>query len=379
MTYNNIKTKIIITYLKVIQLPSIYKNNSLLFIFIVLLMILSSFLFNSGLIFKLNINTELKILLLNIIIFISILYFLFLLFNLLIRFYNMFYRTLIHFYIIKESFFLIFFYYIYNILCLIISVYIMYKIINNIKIYNSNLTGYLYIFSFLISVTLALMYIDYISHKNIVVNNRLITIKLWFFKILILLPIYIFLYELLNIILNYLILNNYLSEFLSMKLYFFNNDLNETITPDESTNNLNQINANIQDNDKNTSEQINSNIKSGNVIKKHIFDFGQVNPEKINNNVIPIIQPIVNIYSIHCNDLFNEIKKGYDEIYKSFENSNLLEHYHYNSQSNKGYFFNTKELYLTIYNSVLREESMNIDNDLNQEIEESSVNNLTIK
>ena len=255
----------------------------------------------------------------------------------------------------------------------------MYKIINNIKIYNSNLTGYLYIFSFLISVTLALMYIDYISHKNIVVNNRLITIKLWFFKILILLPIYIFLYELLNIILNYLILNNYLSEFLSMKLYFFNNDLNETITPDESTNNLNQINANIQDNDKNTSEQINSNIKSGNVIKKHIFDFGQVNPEKINNNVIPIIQPIVNIYSIHCNDLFNEIKKGYDEIYKSFENSNLLEHYHYNSQSNKGYFFNTKELYLTIYNSVLREESMNIDNDLNQEIEESSVNNLTIK
>jgi hypothetical protein len=105
MTYNNIKTKIIITYLKVIQLPSIYKNNSLLFIFIVLLMILSSFLFNSGLIFKLNINTELKILLLNIIIFISILYFLFLLFNLLIRFYNMFYRTLIHFYIIKESFF----------------------------------------------------------------------------------------------------------------------------------------------------------------------------------------------------------------------------------------------------------------------------------
>jgi hypothetical protein len=30
-----------------------------------------------------------------------------------------------------------------------------------------------------------------------------------------------------------------------------------------------------------------------------------------------------------------------------------------------GYFFNTKELYLTIYNSVLREEIMNINNDLN--------------
>lgn len=176
----------------------------------------------------------------------------------------MFYRTLIYFYNIKEEKSLIILYYIYNGLCVFITIIIMYKIFSNMTFYQPNLIGYLYTYSFLISFTIALMYLDYISHENIVVNNAaaLITIKLWFLKLLIFFPIYAILIELLVNILNNFILNYGLSNLLSMKLYLMNDD-NETVTPDESTNNIKQVNTNIQDNERNTSEQKNSNKKSG--------------------------------------------------------------------------------------------------------------------
>lgn len=56
--------------------------------------------------------------------------------------------------------------------------------------YQPKLIGYLYTYSFLVPFTLALMYIDSISHENIIINNRIKTIKLWFFNLLILFPIY---------------------------------------------------------------------------------------------------------------------------------------------------------------------------------------------
>jgi len=240
-----------LSYIKLIQLPTIYKNNNLLFIFIILSMILSSFLFNTGIIFK---YIDYIPLLFDLTIMLTILYYLFLVFNLIVRTYNMFYRTLIYFYNIKTEKSLIVLYYTYNGLCLFITIIIMYKIFSNITFYQPNLIGYLYTYSFLVSFTLALMYIDSISHENIVVNNKIITIKLWFLKLLILFPIYVILIEFLVNILNNFILNYGLSNLLSMKLYFMNDD-NETVTPDESNNKIKQVNTNIQDNERNTSEQ----------------------------------------------------------------------------------------------------------------------------
>lgn len=195
-----------LAYIKFIQLPTIYRNNNILFIFIILLMILSSFLFNSGVIYKYIDYTPM---LFDVTIVFTILYFLFLVFNLIVRLYNMFYRTLIYFYNVKEGCrsSLIVLYYSYNGVCLFISIIIMYKIFSNMTFYQPNLIGYLYTYSFLISFTLALMYIESISHENIIVHNRIITIKLWFLKLLILFPLCTILIELLINNLNNLILN----------------------------------------------------------------------------------------------------------------------------------------------------------------------------
>jgi hypothetical protein len=68
-------------------------------------MIVSTFLFNSGLIHSLN------ILLVNIVVCLSMLYLLFLFFNIFIRIYNMCYNTFKYFYKVTESKILIILYY----------------------------------------------------------------------------------------------------------------------------------------------------------------------------------------------------------------------------------------------------------------------------
>lgn len=338
--FKNIK----LTYIKFIQLPTIYRYNNLLFIFIILVMILSTFLFNSGIIYNYINYTPI---LFEFIILFTMLYFLFLVFNLIVRSYNMFYRTLIYFYKIKgcRSKSLIALYYIYNGLCVFITIVILYKIANNMTFYKPNLIGYLYTYSFLVSFTLALMYIDSISHENIIVNNRIVTIKLWFFKLLLLFPIYAILIELFINILNNIIFNYGLSELLSMKLYFMNDD--ETINPDENTNNIEQVNTNIQDNERNNNKQRNSNKQSGIVNKnEQINDSVQVNQDK-NTNTSPILLPSYKTYLYY-------IQQSYIEMLKFFEDNTFLKSD--NSESNNSQ--SLKELISTINNNVINQDSI---------------------
>lgn len=118
------------------------------------------------------------------------------------------------------------------------------------------------------------------------------------------------------------------------------NEDNETVTPDESTNNNKQVNTNIQDNERNTSEQKNSNKQSGIVNKnEQIKDSIQVNPK--NNNPINRIKDITDSNSIYSNnkdktdhnESFCKIKKGYYEMLKIFEDYTFLENE--DLQSNK--------------------------------------------
>jgi hypothetical protein len=342
-----------LTYIKFIQLPTIYRNNNLLFIFIILVMIFSTFLFNSGIIYN---YINYAPIFFEFTILFTMLYFLFLVFNLIVRSYHMFYRTLIYFYKIKgcRSKSLITLYYIYNGLCLFISIIIMYKIFNNIIFYKPNLIGYLYTYSFLISFTLALMYIDSISHENIVVHNRIITIKLWFFKLLLLFPIYAFLTELFINILNNIVFNYGLSELLSIKLYLMNDD--ETINPDENTNNIEQVNTNIQDNERNSNKQRNTNKQSGIVNRnEQVNDSIQVNQDK-NINTSPILLPSYKTYLYY-------IQQSYIEMVKLFEDNTFLktdntESNNYQSLKELISSINNNSFGKNIFNNVINQDSI---------------------
>lgn len=103
-----------------------------------------------------------------------------------------------------------------------------------------------------------------------------------------------------------------------MKLYFMNDD-NETVTPDDSTNNIKQINTNIQDNEKNTSEQKNSNKQSGVLnVNTQINDSIQVNTDKNNNPLTQNIWIIMNTHAINCKLNYFYIIESYNEMINFF-------------------------------------------------------------
>jgi hypothetical protein len=156
-------------FIKIFLYPSIYKNNNILFLLLLITMLIATFSLNSGLIFMIS-NINIFNLCFPIVIYLSMLYFLYLIFNLIVRIYNMHYKMLIYFLINKnnESFTVIIIYYFYNYLCIFISLLILFKIFNNLPIgYND----YLIILSYLISFTLALIYIDNTSENKIFINN----------------------------------------------------------------------------------------------------------------------------------------------------------------------------------------------------------------
>jgi hypothetical protein len=134
-------------------------------------MLIATFSLNSGLIFMISNIVKFK-LCFPIVNYLSMLYFLYLVFNLIVRIYNMHYKMLNYFYFLNnknnESLTVIITYYFYNYFCIFISLLILYKIFNNLPIgYND----YLIILSYLISFTLALMYIDNTSDNKIFIKN----------------------------------------------------------------------------------------------------------------------------------------------------------------------------------------------------------------
>lgn len=59
------------------------------------------------------------------------------------------------------------FYYLYNLLCFIVTILILIRLEDNLYLFNNTIGEHINIFSILISPLLALMYIDYISEDEV--------------------------------------------------------------------------------------------------------------------------------------------------------------------------------------------------------------------
>lgn len=168
-------------YFIIIALPGGYKPKNIKILLIIFLLIISSMLFTTQIYLCLNKFiwfNNISGLVTELLSMFSYLYILFIIFNIIIRTYNIFIRSIIYF--IKDiniSSTIKSYYYIYNIIMLIISVLLIHRIYYSIDNYNSNYTEYIYSFSFLISFIGALIYIDYSYNNNDfkVMNNIKLT------------------------------------------------------------------------------------------------------------------------------------------------------------------------------------------------------------
>lgn len=213
----------------VFTFPTVYKMSNIKQIIILFILIISSFLFTSGYINNIH-NNILK----SIIFYFTTAYFLFLIFNIIVRIFNISYRMVPYF--LNQSHILInrqviICYYIYNFICLLLSLLLVYKIIYFLYLFDNNIFDYILIYIFFVSILGSLFYLDYISHLDIVVSeiklNRLMYLLLSGQIIILSLPIL----GLLNInLLSYIFNDKNL-----LKLYYYNSH----ITLDSEANKLN--------------------------------------------------------------------------------------------------------------------------------------------
>jgi hypothetical protein len=266
-------------FLTVLSLPSVYKIKSIKQIFLLLILIISSIITTKGIIIYFDDLYIFKIIILKL----TLLYFLFLIFNLIIRFYVMFYKILKYFIKnnIKKD--LVITYYLYNIFCIIITLFLLYKIYKNMIILDINFQNYILTYIFLFSVVLALMYIDYISENEIKILNY------YNKNILFFIFIFIFLILLLNILkqfddeklYSYIIKNNLLNKFSLNMLPNNNIKMIEGPGPSNKSEITNDINK--------PSINKNKNFFSFNKNKKFITN----NEMKIENRITKFRDPII--------------------------------------------------------------------------------------
>jgi hypothetical protein len=171
--------------------PNIYKITNIKQIIILFILLVSSFLFTSGFINNIE-NNVLK----TIIFYFTTAYFLFLIFNILVRIFNITYRMVPYF--LTQSHILInrqviICYYLYNFICLVLSLLLVFKILYFLTLFDKNILDYILIYIFFVSILGSLLYIDYISHLDIVVSeiklNRLMYFLLSGQIIILFLPI----------------------------------------------------------------------------------------------------------------------------------------------------------------------------------------------
>nr|UIX25490.1 hypothetical protein [Tricholoma matsutake] len=157
-------------FLSVLKLPSVYKIKKIKYLLIFILMIISSFILNNGIIYDIQFD-----LLRFLIFYLSIIFFLYLIFNLIIRIYNVFFRMFVYFRKQSNNINIdkniIIGYYLYNIICLILTTILLYKLENSLINYDETFLNYIYIYIFLCSIISSILYIDYISEEIIVVND----------------------------------------------------------------------------------------------------------------------------------------------------------------------------------------------------------------
>nr|YP_010455095.1 hypothetical protein NYK79_mgp53 [Porodaedalea mongolica]UUA03937.1 hypothetical protein [Porodaedalea mongolica]WCF76697.1 hypothetical protein [Porodaedalea mongolica] len=161
----NIFKQIIETYLSILSLPMVYRSKSKLIIVLILVMVISSIVFNSGLYNSVSSNYG------YLFVSATVLNIFFLKFNFIIRLFNVFYKSVIYFYAayrngnsnnkIVPTLRIIIFYYLYNILCFVLTILLVLRLENNLAEYSNIIAEYSYIYSILVAPTFALMYIGY--------------------------------------------------------------------------------------------------------------------------------------------------------------------------------------------------------------------------
>nr|YP_010455130.1 hypothetical protein NYK79_mgp18 [Porodaedalea mongolica]UUA03972.1 hypothetical protein [Porodaedalea mongolica]WCF76739.1 hypothetical protein [Porodaedalea mongolica] len=166
--------QIVEIYLSILSLPMVYKSRSKLVLVLILAVVISSIIFNSGLYGY--INSDYAYLFVSA----AVLNIFFLKFNFIIRIFNVFYKSIIYFYNtyrgdninkIVPNLSVIIFYYLYNILCFTLTTLLILRLENNLSEYSNTIGEYAYIYSILVAPVLSLMYIDYISEEEIGYNR----------------------------------------------------------------------------------------------------------------------------------------------------------------------------------------------------------------
>jgi hypothetical protein len=145
-------------YITIISYPSVIKLNNLKQLFILMILIISTLILTTGIIE--NIKYELiKIIIINF----TILYFLFIIINLIVRIYNMLVRVA-HYFLqnIHLDRRIIIGYYFYNLLGLLLTTILLYRLEFSMIQYDPTIINYIYIYIFF-SLFISLIYIDYIS------------------------------------------------------------------------------------------------------------------------------------------------------------------------------------------------------------------------
>lgn len=239
--FKNVYEELVKLYLSNLSLPMVFKPKSISVLLLILIFILLSILFNMGMYYHYT-NSDI----LYILMFASIINLLFLKFNFVIRTFNVF-KSIFYFYNLnkivkvegKLSIKVPIFYYVYNIICFILSYYLIIKIQYNLFEFNFEIGEYVYIYSYLISPVLSIIYIGYISKEKFI-YKKVILDKLG--KFIHLLIIFTFVWSLLILVTNLLVF--------------------KPILCDSTDSDNQQINKNVQNSTNPTNEQVNANSQN---------------------------------------------------------------------------------------------------------------------
>jgi hypothetical protein len=230
------------------------------------LLLCSSVTVTSGIIYKIS-SEIIQI----SIVYLTIFYLFYILFNIIVRIYNTLIRTLTYF--IKQSskidIKIVISYYIYNIICLILTSILIYKLYNSLLNYDPTIITYLYLYLFY-SLIISLLYIDYISNKEI--HFKYIKIHKFSYKlillniILIIMTIYgLFQFTLWNIIMKDKELSDKFIKLFVLKLMesYTNTETSDSINVIKQENTNEQATPYSEESNKNAARQRNINYQSG--------------------------------------------------------------------------------------------------------------------
>ena len=303
-------------YLIVLSLPCGYRSRSIKFIILLLSLILISILYTSGYYQYITGNNENYI---KIFVLFVLTYSFFLKFNIIVRFYNIFVRSIRYFYkniynssvpskaqenLVSNK--IILYYYLYNILCLILSFFLIYKLDMKIMEYSKIVFDIYVIYSLLFSGIIGYLYIDYLSNIRVKINNiNLSKLGLIYLMIITMLLVFGLMITLINVI-NLVGLN-------FDNLHIFNIVKNDGVDSDNT-----QVNTNVQSSTTNNNSQTNSNNQN-NIITN---PSGESSSQPTNSNTNKQVNINVQNNSNEQNDIIN-----YQSYLQNARNGiNLKEH-----------------------------------------------------